>query len=117
MPEPFEHGTATAYSYHHCRCDRCRAAIREYQRSRRNPDAVPDGQHGTPNAYSNYGCRCEVCRTQHAARIGIARERRLAKPVPDRVHGSTNGYQNYGCRCEACGTAQRESNRRRHGEG
>lgn len=72
--EPW-HGTTGGYTNHKCRCDDCRAALREYQKERRRAriaEATPDHVHGTANGYGNYGCRCDACRA-----AWTANERRL----------------------------------------
>lgn len=59
------HGTPGGYTNHGCRCDDCRAALRDYQRRRRKQrieSPTPDRVHGTVNGYGNYGCRCDRCR-------------------------------------------------------
>lgn len=51
-----------------CRCDECRAAVREYAAAlrRRKAALVAAGEieviHGTMNAYANLCCRCDLCR-------------------------------------------------------
>ena len=78
-----EHGLATTYSNHGCRCPDCRAANTVYcadQRQRRRDSRVMiDGrltatQASKHNAatYTNWCCRCEVCT---AAWAKIQRER------------------------------------------
>lgn len=59
-----EHGNASTYTNHKCRCDACRAAHAEYRRA--HPGWSMKGKtppkHGVASAYTNYGCRCELCR-------------------------------------------------------
>jgi hypothetical protein len=73
-PDDPRHGTVNAYTYHGCRCDRCKEANREATaaaRDRRQKAGVPPEAHGTVNAYSNYRCRCAECTVAHtkAARM------------------------------------------------
>ena len=61
------HGTLTAYTYHSCRCDECRAVASAYNKQkheeRKTAGLAPGAeQHGTKNGYINYGCRCGECR-------------------------------------------------------
>lgn len=68
-PDDPRHGTINAYSYHGCRCDRCKAAQKESvaaARDRRQNGEIPEHVHGTENGYSNYRCRCDRCKDAHA---------------------------------------------------
>ena len=58
------HGTATGYTYHGCRCNRCKHANNERHLKQIKKDR--ELEHGTANTYQNYGCRCELC-TQAAS--------------------------------------------------
>ncbi|MFG3579224.1 hypothetical protein [Micromonospora chersina] len=65
MSKPIRHGTMTGYTTDLCRCEECRAAIREYQRKRRKnrakqPPKRSELKHGTAGRYRK-GCRCEEC--------------------------------------------------------
>jgi hypothetical protein len=79
-PRAIEHGTVSAYAGKTaCRCERCREAMRNYQRQRvatnRARPVPPEAWHGTASTYVNYGCRCDSCR---AAWAGYFRKRRAA---------------------------------------
>lgn len=72
-PDDPRHGAVTAYGYHGCRCDRCKAANTAAQQAARNRRAaaaafeqIPRQVHGTENGYSNYRCRCDRCKAAHA---------------------------------------------------
>lgn len=54
------HGTVNGYAYHQCRCDRCRAASKQY-RSALEPVITTHGAGG----YGS-GCRCEICSSSKA---------------------------------------------------
>lgn len=65
-PEKWQHGKATTYSNHRCRCDSCRVAWNAWVREakvRRAARPIPEHVHGTPNGYGNYNCRCRACTT------------------------------------------------------
>lgn len=90
------HGTMGGYTNHHCRCDRCKLATREYYLARR----VPCLGCGT---LIYYGAQrtgyCVQC-------IGKARR----KPL---VHGTEMGYRKKGCRCDECRAASAAARRER----
>lgn len=115
--EKWHGGSGTGYSYHKCRCSRCkeanttRTARRRAERRLGREDLIhPDAPHGTPGGYSNWGCRCEDCSAEFAVALDSSYRNRLSKLTesggrpfhPDAPHGSSNGYTSYGCRCEAC---------------
>lgn len=100
------HGSETAYGYHGCRCEECRAGRAERVRARRlarraseprparKPRPVPE--HGTPARYQR-GCRCDDCRRARREQNREYRARQQAgepkrtyyKPAPapcDRLH-------------------------------
>lgn len=52
------HGSRGRYNVG-CRCDECRRAMRDYNRSLRS--RTPPN-HGTESAYRNFGCRCDACK-------------------------------------------------------
>ncbi len=64
---PWKHGTSQGYNYHQCRCEKCRAWVREYQREwqirRRatNLARLASGELSHGRTGYIYGCRCEVC--------------------------------------------------------
>ncbi|SEF34351.1 hypothetical protein SAMN05421837_107333 [Amycolatopsis pretoriensis] len=73
-----EHGNASTYVNHGCRCQWCTAANTERGReqrrvrfaSRRIVDGVlvapvPQHRHGIANTYTNWGCRCAPCAGAH----------------------------------------------------
>lgn len=67
---PPEHGSATMYGYHGCRCPECRRGnlLRKQESDRRRASRpVPDHVHGTENGYTNYSCRCRRCKDNWAA--------------------------------------------------
>ena len=79
MSDETWHGTPGGYTNHRCRCDACRAALRDYQRDRRQQriaSATPDRVHGTANGYGNYGCRCDRCRAAWTENERLLRRRR-----------------------------------------
>jgi hypothetical protein len=71
---PVEHGTHGVYTRHKCRCEICRAFIREYRAEQRKAGIPIDKPwlHGTENGYLNFGCRCTPCRNSRSA-TGVAR--------------------------------------------
>jgi hypothetical protein len=78
------HGTPGGYTNHHCRCDGCRSALREYQRvkrAQRIASATPDRVHGTANGYGNYGCRCDRCRAAWTENESQRRNKRRSNDV------------------------------------
>lgn len=75
------HGTPHAYCNLDCRCDRCRAAWREYSREvkeRRPPLSPEDPRHGTNNGYVNHNCRCPDCTEAHGEASWLSYQRRKA---------------------------------------
>lgn len=79
-----KHGTVNGYNNHHCRCEPCTKAKRDYNndyRKRKNAEAKAANR-----------------KTQAQE----ARLRRRKGPIPGHVHGSWNGYSNYGCKCDRC---------------
>lgn len=57
------HGTTSGYLYWQCRCDKCRAALKEYTeglQERRLAELQPS-DHGQTRAFRYAGCRCEAC--------------------------------------------------------
>jgi hypothetical protein len=107
-PDDPRHGTPSGYRSG-CRCDRCRAAIAEYQRTRPHDAlATDDPRHGTVNAYTNHKCRCDRCRAAWAAEFKRLRANRAARLAVDPTlapHGSPTTYANWRCRCAACSAA------------
>jgi len=76
------HGTAHAWNYHRCRCERCRAWQAERIRVWRERQSFTlvngvrvsaRGSHGDAHTYINYGCRCDPCTKAHAARLRAQR--------------------------------------------
>jgi hypothetical protein len=67
-----DHGTASTYTNHKCRCPACRAAWAEAvqgareRRHRGMLSGLLDPPHGTDNTYTNYMCRCNPCRAARA---------------------------------------------------
>lgn len=60
-------GTNAAYD-RGCRCEPCRAAMREQcraTREQRRGRPVPDDIHGKATTYGNWGCRCRPCTDAH----------------------------------------------------
>lgn len=81
MPNPIQHGTPSAYGYHKCRCDICRAA--NTRRCRAIHDrlkavglAPDDLRHGSVGGYSNWGCRCTKCSKKHSANLRLRKSRK-----------------------------------------
>lgn len=78
-PADVRHGTPGAYTNHGCRCEKCKAANAEAQRSyraRRAAREVPWDVHGTVNGYANWLCRCNLCRAAHTKMARKVRARR-----------------------------------------
>ena len=72
-----KHGSRTTYNVHKCRCEKCRAANREYVRvwmrneyHKVRKDKRQPHVHGTLRSYSFYGCRCSACK-----RVGLTYNR------------------------------------------
>jgi hypothetical protein len=74
-----DHGSASTYSNHGCRCDLCRGAWTDYLyevrrtrtlRLQKDPSLATHGKYTT---YTNWGCRCDLCRAAHTARQKAAR--------------------------------------------
>lgn len=103
------HGTLTGYTGDKCRCDDCRAAWREYQRSRWA--AMSSGRAPTRHGAEGYasGCRCEVCRGYARTRSRERREQGL--PAGDSRHGTITGASSWGCTCDGCKAAWHEYRR------
>lgn len=74
-PADLTHGTESAYRYHGCRCEPCRAGraerARAYNARRPRPQRKARKrrpiEHGTIYAYTTYQCRCSECREARAA--------------------------------------------------
>lgn len=116
--DELKHGSYSTYVNKKCRCDECREAAREYQRTKRGTQPDGDGvyrrgrkekalEHGTYTGYQK-GCRCEQCR---AALSEYSRSRRVGLEPGDPRHGTSNGYTNLGCRCDLCRAAVTEARR------
>jgi len=59
-----EHGKASTYNHHKCRCKSCTKANSEVHSNRKKKRAwksIPDHVHGTLNGYNYYQCRCDKC--------------------------------------------------------
>ncbi len=99
------HGTIDGYENHNCRCDRCRAAARNYRRSLCTKPCrecgAPVYVHGRRNraAWDARGHRCGRCF--------------LADNIPPINHGTESAYTNVRCRCNACVEAARVAKARR----
>jgi hypothetical protein len=122
------HGTTVGYAVDKCRCDRCRAAIAEYQRTRPRPILTPgDPRHGTANGYGNLGCRCQPCRDANAVynrpyRTAYNRRQgRVPRADYDQAHqaecGTRGGYNRHRrireTPCDACRAAEAADRRAR----
>jgi hypothetical protein len=83
-----KHGTETAYTWHRCRCQTCRAtwSVRTRARvwARMEKRKLVDGRlvaplsadcHGKGSTYRNWGCRCEPCTAANRARQAERRAR------------------------------------------
>lgn len=106
------HGTNAGYYRHSCRCEKCRAIVRQgdqRRRAARLAAPVPQSKHGTVTGYGAYGCRCDNCRAAAVAAKQSLRER-VRGQVPDGKHGTVTGYSYYGCRCAPCTEAIRVAN-------
>lgn len=78
-----DHGSASTYTNHGCRCDECRtakSAVVARQRSERRAllalGLAAVVEHGRASTYQNYCCRCDPCTDANAARL---REYRAAR--------------------------------------
>lgn len=86
-PAAVKHGTETAYRWHGCRCDECRAARAAAGRARYTPvprKAPKPITHGTSRGYDR-GCRCDECRearTEYTRDYRARRNAREGKPAP-----------------------------------
>ena len=67
----WNHGTASGYSNHYCRCIPCTDAYNEVMRKYRSwygrlgvhgPRPYSTPTHGTHTEYAKHGCRCDLCR-------------------------------------------------------
>ena len=62
-----DHGSASTYDNHGCRCDECRAANAARHAAARKRRKVDLGAgravvpHGKASTYANWGCRCAAC--------------------------------------------------------
>ena len=70
--EGIAHGTTASYWSRGCRCDDCRRANRDYQRTHPGKDKDHD-KHGTVTGYCYYACRCDDCR--EAQRVSVRKYR------------------------------------------
>jgi DNA-directed RNA polymerase subunit M/transcription elongation factor TFIIS len=73
-----DHGTYVMYVNKKCRCDACKSAMREYNRSLRIRKGVKPrskADHGTASMYGYHKCRCDVCRAGNTERGRAFRER------------------------------------------
>lgn len=75
-----DHGSASTYRNHGCRCELCKkawAAFIAARRAIRFAAPLPVGRrHGEYTTYTNYGCRCALCRK---AMVAVSRRRRGKK--------------------------------------
>lgn len=130
------HGTRNFYNQG-CRCDECRATVRDYLANFRREKValggtvngrfvVPPAPHGKSSGYGSWGCRCELCSEFHRATMRSNTQKqhrlnRLAERVsvdgvlihPNAQHGTGTGNKYYGCQCEACFGASAERSRLR----
>jgi hypothetical protein len=63
------HGRASTYVHHKCRCAPCTEANRQRHaaaRARRREQEPPADAHGKDSTYKNWGCRCESCSAAHS---------------------------------------------------
>lgn len=86
------HGTADGYRNWACRCEDCRVANRESQKTAKHKAATkacgvkakargcPLNRHGTTGGYMYYGCRCDLCRTAMRSRWRETDSRRRGVP-------------------------------------
>jgi hypothetical protein len=79
--KPIRHGTPSAYGYHKCRCDTCRAGNTArcraiHDRLKAIGLAPGDYRHGSLGAYKNWGCRCDKCCAKHSADLKAREPRR-----------------------------------------
>lgn len=116
------HGKYSTYVNKKCRCEECKVAARDYQRTRlakKNGDSeytprkrgpAIKSEHGY-SGYCNRGCRCDTCKSAASEYIKARKTNSLSEDDPR--HGTQNGYVNLGCRCDLCRQAvvdyQRES--------
>lgn len=79
-----DHGSASTYTNHKCRCDECRRAWAECVQRRKidragilaeDPTAA---EHGKETTYSNWSCRCDPCTEARRIADRARRERRRA---------------------------------------
>ena len=97
-----QHGTVNEYGNYGCRCDECKSAMADYQRTRATVQCPNCGQPMWARWRNTKLCRsCD-----HAARH---------TPL-DKWHGTETGYKR-GCRCDECratATARRRERRNRN---
>lgn len=106
LPAERWHGTISGYTYHKCRCDKCRQAKRIYSRGyyrewiagqvEERATRPPNGEHwhGTANGYNNRCCRCEPCRAawaEYHAKGGYQARYRARKAAQRAAQGRTEG--------------------------
>ena len=79
-----DHGKATTYEYHGCRCDECRIASaarkarRRAERKRELAAGLYEVVHGRRSTYTDSGCRCRSCTTAHSAACAESNRKRRA---------------------------------------
>jgi len=105
---PPKHGTTTGYRRHGCRCDACRKAVVDSQRTwRQTMVPVPVTSHGV-YGYNIRRCRCSVCRAAKAAYRAAGRGTQDQRGrVNDRIRhvevGVAEPAVGTGCGCSATG--------------
>lgn len=85
-----DHGSASTYTNHACRCPECREAYRVY-------------------------APAKAARERYRRRLGMS-PRKPARPL-EAIHGTRYAYVRRECRCEACTAAAAEYMRQRRARG
>lgn len=113
--DELKHGLPSTYTNKRCRCDLCKEAIREYNKSRRQGLSPEDPRHGTPGGYSNHGCRCLECKSAIAtSNANTQRDRALRSNYGISEEEWKILFESQGGRCASCRDLPVEGKRRFH---
>lgn len=100
LPSNLRHGSHTAYTHYHCRCQLCRTFATTYNSGmrRKRIEAFNEGRititHGTLTSYNDYMCRCLECKqakrdysrlTSTKTAKEAARKARVARAKPTKT--------------------------------